>query len=580
MADGSSGKLADTTFNTSPDDKLAVVDVYENESSGIENSFQDEYHKSGDDTDLFDSIGKESGDSFDFAKDLKGNGGDFNDILDGLKSGNLDSLTSLTGGGLNGFKQISDAINQVTKSLTSGIGQSLSSLGSLSGLGNSLTGGLNINSLLDKLVSNIPLSREIKNAINSIGKIASNKSSLESSMGRASILLGGDRSSQNTIMNGTRNAAREVEKSKPYDTPPSPEQTKLMVNNIKQINTTIGSAVSDLPKATQEALVRGFNAQEMSKGVLVSNSTGVSKFNSEASKTVIEPLEKIIGSFNPEEKEKAVVQDTRAVSVLISGVTNIASKAGFKNTFSKLTKNIQNKEVIMTAAKPLLVRAIDEGDLDTVVDLSNASIHKELKTIAPDLVEKVCYKTLRPLGMSQQSFANYYKNIKIAFQRIDPDWCFYKVNKDKTLINGYCIGFNSFMCDIIEAKLNELNNTKLKGEAGQDVSAVKLNGTAIVHCETEVYSSAFSEGLEQAIDSMNKESFQKFAADGTKIIALPPEKETTEPTVPTVPLVLDYSSEKFLLLASVFIDNSVDSEIERHFPFLNIRFKTRKLLNV
>ena len=298
MAQGSSGKLADTTFNTAPDDELAVVDVYENESSDVENSFQDEYHKAGGAADSFEDIGKGlqdaakgGGSIFD---SLTKQAGGLNDILQGLKSGNLNSLTSLVGGSFGGLKQLSDMANQAS-SLVSGIKNGSNSITSLVGngigkvnsaiqaaksIGNTLKGGLNASTILNSLSNNNSLVKQIQSAIRQVGAVQSNFSSLEHSLGRASSLLGGDRSSANTVSNGFANKASTVEKTKPYDTPVSKEQTKLLVDKLKAINPQVGSAISELPTATQEALVRGFTLEGTSKGLKVGTDKQTNALNS------------------------------------------------------------------------------------------------------------------------------------------------------------------------------------------------------------------------------------------------------------------------------------------------------------
>lgn len=585
MSQGSSGKLADTTFNTSPDDKLAVIDVYENESAGVENSFQDEYHK-GDSGDSLPDTGQSPLDSItdgfkqgnDLLDSVKDKANDFNKVLDGLKNGNLDSLNSLTGNSFSGIKQISDAVNQATRAANTVVGQATSAINAVTSIGNTLKSGLNAKSVLNRLANNNSLVKQVKDVIRKVGTIDSNIASLESSMGRASKLLGGDKSSQNTAIYGTRNKARDLEVPKPYDLPVSAAQTKVLVDKLKNINPTVGSAISELPPATQAALVRGFNS-EVNKGLIVGDSKKAMQLSPEASKAVIVPLQKIIGTFTPETTQKTVVQDTHAVATLISGVSHIASKAGFKDTFSQITKNVTNKNVILSAAKPLITRAVDEGDMDTIVDLSKSSVYKEIKKVAPDIVRKTCYGAARPEGLGQQGFSSYYKKIKTAFDKIEPDWSTYRLSPTSTLINGACVSSNAFICDLIEATLNERKNSKLTGSNGQNVNDV-LNGiTSLGTSEDSIHDNTFTDSIENAVDQLNKEAFQKFQETGKGIIALPKDKEVPPTDEVEVPHVLTYDHEKFLLLASVFIDNSVPSEIERHFPFLHLRFEAMGTYN-
>lgn len=594
MANGSSGKLADTTFNTSPDDKLAVVDVYESGGGGVENSYQEKYSQNNDNgvADSFKDIGKKNSPPGGGSNPLGGGGGNplgglnpfgggnplgglggsnplgglgggggnpLNSILNGLKSGNLGSLTSLAGGAFTGLKQISDIVNTVNTAVNA-----------VKTIGNTLKGGLNANALINRVANNLPLAQQIKGTIRNVGTIKSSSPSLENSMGRASNLLGGDRSSQNTILNGTVNKSRTIETPRPYDKPVSKAETTALIDKLKSISPQVSSAISDLPVNTQAALVRGFNNEDSNKGLLAASSTGVTRMNPEASKDVIEPLQKIIGNFSPSSTPKVKVQDTNAVATLLSGVSNIANKAGFKDTFSKITKKITNKDVILKAAKPLVTRAVDEGDIDMIVDLSKSSVYKELKNVTPDLVKKTCYQALRPEGLGQQGFSEYYRSMKTAFDRIDPKWNSYKPVGAAILIDGSCISSNAFICDLIEATLNERKNTKLTGSNGQNVK--KENGS-LIDTEEPVQENIFTKGMQDAVEALNKEAYKKFREDISNTVTLPPE--TTQPPVEAVepPPVLNYDNEKFLLLASVFVDNSIPSEIEKHFPFLHVRFQ-------
>lgn len=594
MANGSSGKLADTTFNTSPDDKLAVVDVYESGGGGVENSYQEKYSQNNDNgvADSFKDIGKKNSPPGGGSNPLGGGGGNplgglnpfgggnplgglggsnplgglgggggnpLNSILNGLKSGNLGSLTSLAGGAFTGLKQISDIVNTVNTAVNA-----------VKTIGNTLKGGLNANALINRVANNLPLAQQIKGTIRNVGTIKSSSPSLESSMGRASNLLGGDRSSQNTILNGTVNKSRTIETPRPYDKPVSEAETTALVDKLKSISPQVSSAISDLPVNTQAALVRGFNNEDSNKGLLAASSTGVTRMNPEASKDVIEPIQKIIGNFSPNSTPKVKVQDTNAVATLLSGVSNIANKAGFKDTFSKITKKITNKDVILKAAKPLVTRAVDEGDIDMIVDLSKSSVYKELKNVTPDLVKKTCYQALRPEGLGQQGFSEYYRSMKTAFDRIDPKWNSYKPVGAAILIDGSCISSNAFICDLIEATLNERKNTKLTGSNGQNVK--KENGS-LIDTDEPVQENIFTKGMQDAVEALNKEAYKKFREDISNTVTLPPE--TTQPPVEAVepPPVLNYDNEKFLLLASVFVDNSIPSEIEKHFPFLHVRFQ-------
>ena len=576
---GASGKLAKTTFETKPDNNLAVVDVYESGGGGIENSFQEAYHKANAAFDDFASLGKSAlGSSNSLIDSLNKQVSNINGILNGIKSGNLNSLFNLTGGTSTGLKQLSDLVRggvNTVNGITRGVNN-------LTNLGNNLKGGLNTKGFLNRLANNIPLGRQIQDLIRDTGRIKQAGDSLESSMGRASNMLGGDRSSMNTVVNGMRKPATQIENPGRFDKQVTTQDTANMIQRFADISPDIGSALAGLPQATKEALTRGFSDESLNKGLIVTDKNKVTRIGPEVSPDVVKPINQIVDSFTGRSPTQSQTQDPGAIAGLISGVTNLAAKSGIKDTFTTITKSITNKEIISQAAKPLAIRAIEEGDMDTVIDLSKSKASGDLKSFAPNMVESICYNTLRPEGMSQQQFAPYYQEVKSAFTAIDPNWSTYASGSGNKLINGAVICSNAFVCDIIEAMLNELNNPKLTPKNRQDVQSVILSPEQLTNTDVEPPVDTFAAELEKEVDALNKDSFKEAFENGDTIITPPEdpkpgeEGEGTDPTTPEVPdpepVPMTFHDEPFLLLASVFVDNSVQSEIEKHFPELNQRF--------
>jgi methyl-accepting chemotaxis protein len=595
MATGASNKLAPTTFETQPDNSLEVVDVYESEGGGIENSFQDAYHKVNDTFDSVSSLAKSAiGQATDAASGLKGK---FNEakgllntakgLVNAVKSGNINSLLALTGGTANGLKQLADVAKDVTNGarqvtgivndVTSGIRQATGIVNEVTTFANSLKGGLNANAILNRLVGNLPLARQINDVIRGVGNIDSAFDSLERSLGRASGLLGGDNSSLNTAVNGVRNKITDSAMPKAFDNAVTTPQVQAMVEQFSAISPEISSAIKQLPDAVQAALVNGFSDDAASLSPILGNSEQAIKINPLVKPETIAPLQSIVEQFSGKPSDPVTVQAPGNIAGLIAGVTNVATKAGMKDTFTKMTENIENKDVLMAAAKPLVLRAIQEGDLDTIMDLSKSKVSQDIASFAPDLIEGTCYNLLRPQGMSQQEFAPYYEDIKTAFEAINPEWDTYTTTGDQKLINGTCIASNAFMCDIIEAKLNETTNTAITDTTRQVIKQKQTKPSNITDVKTEVIKDTFSEDLEREIDRLNKESWLN--EDDSILQPIP----TTQPPTTQAPVdpdedqeeikIKDYSNEPFLLLASVYINNSVDSELEFHFPELYQRFK-------
>lgn len=123
----SAPKLATTTFEAGPDDKLAVVDVYAEGSGGIVNSYQETHDES---IDVLDSLNGAGGDTTGGATDALGgtaadNVGDA--IGSGLGGANND-LSDLTGG-LDGAPDVGSMGD--LESLTNGDSDLLSSMSDL-----------------------------------------------------------------------------------------------------------------------------------------------------------------------------------------------------------------------------------------------------------------------------------------------------------------------------------------------------------------------------------------------------------------------------------------------------------------
>ncbi len=571
MATGASSKLAKTTFQTNPDNKLAVRDVYESTGGGIENSFQEAYHSVNSSFDSFASLGKTAlGSTGSIIDTFNKSTDSFNSILNGIKSGNINSLFALTGGTSTGLKKLSDLARGVVNNVN-GLTRTVNNL---STLGNSLKGGLNNQGYLNRLMGNIPLGRQIQDLIRDTGRIQQAGNSLEQSMGRASNILGGDRSSMNTVVNGTRNRADDAATPKRFDQQVTTQDTQRMVERFSAVSPDIGAAIAELPQATQAALTRGFSDENLNQGLVVTNKDNITRIGSDVTPEVVAPLNKIIDSFTGRPPEQGKTQDPGAMAGLISGVTNIATKSGIKNTFSTITDKIENRDVIVQAAKPLAIRAIEEGDIDTIIDLSKSKASTDLRSFAPNMVESVCYGSLRPEGMTQQQFAPYYEDIKRAFTAIDPKWDTHASAGGVILVNGAIICSNAFICDIIEAKLNELNNPKITPKNRQDVKSVVLKPDQLVETDLEEPLDNFAKELEKEVDALNKDSFQELMDNNETIIRIPKEDEAAPMALAAAaePVTPDYSNEPFLLLASVFVDNSVEAEIEKHFPELNQRF--------
>ena len=586
MASGASNKLATTTFETAPDNALEVVDVYTSESSGVENSFQDAYHSLSDN---FDSLAGQAKSALATVNGLAGQAkgavsgvtgkvnsalgvvgsikagvSKFNSVLGGLKRGDLSSLVALTGGTSNGLKQIAD----VARSVTSGVNQVKSAVNAVSTVAANLKGGINIKGVLGAVESNLPIAKQIRSTIRDVGGIANSVSSLEGSINRASQLLGGDRSSLNTVLSGTLKKSGLMETLGKFDRAITTAQTSNVLNKFSNISSTIGNAIGQLPDAAQTALVRGLSNEAVDRGLILGSGDDLYRTQSEVASVVINPLNKIVDSFTGNTTITNVVQDTGALAGLVSGVTNLASKAGLRDTFSKMTQNITDSGVLQLAAKPLAMRAIEEGDLDMLMDLSKSGAATALTSLAPDIISSTCANVLRPEGLGQQGFAGLYDDVKTAFNAIDPQWSTYATPSGNAMVNGAAIASNPFMCDIIEASLNQAEHN---GVVVQNVSSPNVTGTQLVPMTLEPEMDVFSAQLADNLARYQIENAQVDDEADVPVIAMARAMEIGAMIISGTPK--SFEQEPYMLLGSVYLDNTIDSEIENHFPGLFERFK-------
>lgn len=288
----------------------------------------------------------------------------------------------------------------------------------------------------------------------------------------------------------------------------------------------------------------------------------------------MQPLNDIISSFTGRPAAQAQTQDPAAIAALVSGVTNVASAAGIKGVFSTMTEGITNKDIVVSAAKPLMMRAIETGDLDTLIDVSKSKASSEIKRFAPDVIASTCYNVQRPEGMSQQEFSSHYEEVKTAFNAIDPDWMNYKGSLGNNLLNGYCLCSNAFICDIIEAAINERKNPGITKATRQIANNKSQSGDKLTATEEPSYDgNEFVAEMERAVDFVNQENLEKMVAEGKTVIQIPPVVPPLEPQPEPEAAPIDLSNEKFMLLASLYVDCSFYSEMEKHFPHLHERFK-------
>lgn len=568
------GKLTSTVFIAGPEDKLGVVDVYEQSSDSIINSFQEEFHKVSDSLDDFLSGVKDIGKS----------------IKQGIQSGldfinnNLNAVNSAIN---SAFGMVNGVINQVSGTLNGLVSKPIKLINDVLGTGGSLAKNFvgSINNLSQGLKTQINLTESI------IGKVSNRLSGSLSNQGRNSLLttkpttlkellgnsivnygalnpmadtlsssinndldhlLGGDRGMVTAITRPSINRASTLAEPSNYDAIGSLEFDQLL-ENIS--NPELSGSMKSLSPEAQTLLTRGLKTDQVfnNKITLDGKVSNVDPQVSNQNKEALADILNVITEGNFEVKSKNNGIETN----ILSGVIHLASKAGFPRPFESIAKH-KTTDLMVEVAKPLLHRAVEEGDFELINDIGRTSISKELANIVPNLINETKIRIKKPELLSQQEYSSYYKEVKHIFETIDPLWRKYKSGKIEA-INACGLAENPFFADLIEAQLNELK--KPLNNSNKIQTAYPLNG---VNNPTKLLNEI---GLPEPTISYD---------DVGNEVVIPPIKYVKPELLPIDPD--NFKDEPFLLLGKVFLNHTVDSELKKHFPYFYETLETTPVL--
>lgn len=582
----STGKLTDTVFIAGPDDSLGVVDVYDQSGGGVVNSYQEQYHAVGDALDDFLS-GANS-----LAQELKSG-------LDFINS-NLNAITNAINSALGlgnsiaqqfqSLKNSASGANKNGKSNLDSIKNTLSSLGgipSISGkkttgiLGSNgaaakglissatraenlfnpktdtknnisiarvsdrLSGGLN-NEYRNKSTNNqsISLQETLSNSIVNYGSLSPLANNLSSAINNdLDVILGGDRAAVTSILNPSINRAGTLEKPTKHDNDNGTLTAERLIENLP--HGELLTAIKDLTPQAQDILVRGLNMEKVYVDNKITVSGSAAIISPQVSEQNKNAISNIISSITNGEYEVKSKTSGMNCSV-IAGVVHLASKSGFPKPFECIAK-YETHDVMVEVAKPLLKRAVEEGDFEMIKDISFTAVSKEIKAIVPNIISEIKARLKRPDNLSQQEYARYYKVVKDIFINIDVNWATFK-SGNIVAIDATGIAENPFFSDLLEAQLNELKSPEL------NLSNLQVSYPM--------------DGIDNPTKLLNEiglgESKIVLDESGNEI-TIPPKKFTKPEVLKINPE--HYKDEPFLLLGKVFLNNSVDNEIKKHFPY-------------
>ena len=599
------GKLTDTVFIAGPDDKLGVLDVYEQSSPGVVNSYQENFHDvpSALDDFLSDGLNAAAG-VMDFVSS------NLNSISDAIESayGMVNGVIGGVMGAVNGVMgvvsgvvgTISGAIGAVTGAVSNVVGGVVRAVGSAIGNVASVLGGflelpikvisgivgagstlaanfvntvgriekalnvkidfnsvLAIGKLSDRLSGSLntvrngftnkkPLSiaELLTRAIVNYGAMDPRSNSLSGSINRdLDRLLGGDRASAVALTRPALNRASTLNHSSAFDQRHSTLSLDTLLSTID--NADLHVAIKDLTPAAQAVLVRGLKQEQVFTGNKIAVNGAASVISPQVSVQNKKAIESIISAVTGDVYPVHTRAEGSQVGVM-SGVVHLASKAGFPKPFTTITKN-QSPTAMVEIAKPLLKRAIEEGDFEMIEDVCSTPVSKSAARIVPQLIQETKVNLKKPQNLSQQEYSNYYMQVKNVFEKVNPNWSKYESGKIKAVdATGICE--NPFLADLIEAQLNTMKAPE-----------ANLSNTQLAYPKSQI------DNPTELLNSIGlPESTFVTDEDGQEVEVKPIPWKKPEL------LKLEQSSfkdEPFLLLGRVFLNSTVDSEIKKHFPY-------------
>ena len=507
-------KLAKPSFQTGPDDDLAVIDVYKKDTSEIVNSYQEKDNETIEavdkaiETEASDITGDNDGGGF---GDLFGLGSLANDAFDiGSIFGGLGDLGGITDilGGIGGLSGLDGGLT----SLLGGIGGDdiFSSLGGIFGSGNSL---------------------------DSLGS-----------------LFGGDMSSLTSIMGGGFNPLESLGNFQNL-LPGSNLSFDNLLSSLGSGKLDILSQLGDLPSSIQNIFGGNFGLPNNINTVF--SNLGTLKLDSGFDSTMLQNLTSLISTMTGSE-DKSYIQNDGALSALIAGVSYMGNKAQLPNVYKTLTTGIDDSSILIGSSKPLIDRSVKEGDCSLFMDVCYSPSCQYIKQIMPDAISNFFQNFKLPTDLAQQEYTRYYQNLKTGLNNIDPNWDS-KTFNSTNYVDASTLSGNSSMGNLIQAQLSELrapnnylsnlqsiypqSNAYTKSEAAKSVSAPSVSSSVQPAVNPDT-------AIPQEID------FNALPTQPTTVVNTP---------VPTN-VIQSFDNEPFLLLSRQFRNTSVESEIQRSFP--------------
>lgn len=557
-------KLAKPTYEAGPEDELIVKDVYNCKSSAVVNSYQESV---GDAVGGMDDIpGMNLGQLLDKVSQAMSGA---QAALSGNIAGAVTAVSGAIGanlsmGGLAGFGNLSGIGS------AAGIAASIASLGGMGTARNVISNMFGSMGGLSQVVGQVnQLSWQAGNIANLANTVSTTAGIAAISMGPFSQMMGGDMGTfasiaKQVLNKNSYNTSRSSFSSySDFDTKVGYQSVDTLAESLSQGNTDVFSSIVDLPDQVKSHLNGGMTQSEITGNVVASINGTLTKLSPQMSAQSAEPIKNIVNTLSGDAYQ-VDIQNKGATAALISAVSHIGNKLNMPKVFPTIAENVEDKGVLLQAAKPLVQRAIEEGDMSTIESIANTKIAKEIKVIAPGVVTSLVGKIQKPENLAQQEYSKFYQGMRESFDAMDPDWATYK-RQGGDCVNAGILKDNFFVADLIRSQMNELMSPDHYIANAQRVFADENPvDTDVVNSLSELINTRVTNNPNQPVDLSNVTiSDYELTAAGDQVI-----NDNTEIKLRgnASDRVMSFDNEPFLLLAGMYLDDSVDACLKRDFP--------------
>ena len=594
-------KLLSAIFNGKPEDDLIVKNVYQVTDTAVYNNFKDVAKNL---SSILNSIPSMNlGDML----------GKVNNALQGVKNG-INSINSMARNGINGVSSMLGAINNLGNA--SGLGGARSALGGLIGAIGGIANAAGLQGLTNALQGAYACMGSISQIVNSINGVVDAGRGLQNTIeGAFGGLLGGSGSryasesglnrygSYNSVYGGYNDTSSGYDRAfnsdnyldisyYPYSNTGTtsanagstsaattssikPAASNVSISNVDVTeiarnlsagNLDLFSNINNLPESVIPMMTSGISNEQITSNVVAQIGNSVSRLAPDIAATTAKPLLDIVNNIT-DGKYETTITDRGATAALISGVTYVANEVGMTDVFKNIAENVKDTNILVEAAKPIVQKAIDTGDMRLLSSICVPKVASELNKIAPDICGTILANIERPETLAEQEYSRYYQHIRESFDAINSDWIIYKRCSGEEAVNAAQLSGNFFILDLIRAQLTEMMHPGKPYHVGNLQS---------VYSDSYKFNAGINERIDRIISHPDEDGNVTSLDLGTAVAEnydFTARGNAVDPINNSIIIGLDDTSkeislenESFLLLSGMYLHDSVDECLARDFP--------------